>query len=291
MATSAHSAIEPVAGEDDLVQLDPDHPGFRDPVYRARRNEIARIALAYKPGDPIPRVAYTAAEHAVWATVWQKLQPVHARHACQAYRDACARLGLDSTFIPQLADVNPTLRAHTGFQMIPVAGLVTSRVFLGQLGQGTFLSTQYIRHASRPLYTPEPDVVHELIGHAASLGDPTLASLNRLFGRAASRATDEQITVLERLYWYTLEFGLVEEQGETRAYGSGLLSSFGELGRYQAEAFLKPFDPDEAAARPYDPTDYQAVLYVVPSLSSLQEGLTEWLQGHQLLPPEPAAKG
>ena len=83
--------------------------------------------------------------------------------------------------------------------------------------------------------------------------------------------------MLERLYWYTLEFGLVEEDGEPRAYGSGLLSSFGELGRFETAAFVKPFDPDEAAARPYDPTDYQAVLYVVPSLAELRRTLTDWL--------------
>jgi phenylalanine-4-hydroxylase len=277
MAASAHSAIQPVAGEDDLVRLDPDHPGFRDAVYRARRNQIARVALAYKPGDPVPRIEYTDDEHAVWRTVWEKLGPVHARHACRAYREAHDRLALDPRHIPQLADVNPQLKARTGFQMVPVAGLVTSRVFLGQLGQSTFLSTQYIRHASRPLYTPEPDVVHELIGHAASLCDPELAGLNRLFGQQAASASDDDITVLERLYWYTLEFGLVDEDGQPRAYGSGLLSSFGELGRFESEAFLKPFDPDEAAARPYDPTDYQAILYVVPSLAELRRTLTGWL--------------
>ena len=173
MAATAHSASQPVAGEDDLVRLDPDHPGFRDAVYRARRNQIARIALAYKPGEPVPRIEYTEEEHAVWRAVWEKLAPVHARHACRAYREAHARLALDPTRIPQLADVNPQLKARTGFQMVPVAGLVTSRVFLGQLGQGTFLSTQYIRHASRPLYTPEPDVVHELVGHAAACAIPS----------------------------------------------------------------------------------------------------------------------
>lgn len=280
MAAPARSATDPLAGEEDLVQLDPDHPGFRDPVYRARRNEIARIALGHHPADPVPRIEYTEAEHAVWRAVWEKLAPVQQRHACRAYLEAKERLTLDLQRIPQLADVNPQLRARTGFQMVPVAGLVASRVFLEQLGQGTFLSTQYIRHASRPLYTPEPDVVHELIGHAASLCDPQLAALNRLFGQAAARASDADITILERLYWYTLEFGLVDEGGCPKAYGSGLLSSFGELGRFETTAFLKPFDPDEAAARPYDPTDYQAVLYVVPDLAELQRTLSGWLDRH-----------
>jgi phenylalanine-4-hydroxylase len=273
----ATSASEPVAGLEDIVRLDPDHPGFRDPLYRARRNEIARIALQYRLGTPIPRIEYASEEHAVWQTVWEKLAPVHERHACRAYLEACAQLPLDHHRIPQLADVNPLLRERTGFQMVPVAGLVASRAFLGQLGSSVFLATQYIRHASRPLYTPEPDVVHELCGHAASFCIPTLARLNRVFGRAAARATDEQITLLERLYWYTLEFGLVEEGGVPKAFGAGLLSSFGELGRFDSAAAIRPFDPDEAADRPYDPTDYQAVLYVVPSLQAAADTIESWL--------------
>jgi phenylalanine-4-hydroxylase len=270
-----------VAGPDDLVKLDPDHPGFRDEVYRARRNEIARIALDYVLGDPVPRIAYTEAEHAVWRTVWEHLQPAHERYACRAYREGCALLGLDHTRIPQLADVNAVLQPRTGFRMIPVAGLVASRAFLSNLGKSLFLSTQYIRHASRPLYTPEPDVVHELIGHAATFSSPTLARLNRVFGQAAARASDGMITTLERLYWYTVEFGLCEEDGRPKAYGAGLLSSYGELGRFETEAFLKAFDPDEAAERPYDPTDYQAVLYVVPSLEAVTDQLERWL-AHRL---------
>jgi phenylalanine-4-hydroxylase len=274
MATG--SAAQHVAGAEDIVQLDPDHPGFRDPAYRARRNEIARIALEYRLGDEVPQIAYTEEEHAVWRTVCEKLAPVHQRYACRAYQEASQLLTLDRTRIPQLSDVNAILQPRTGFRMIPVAGLVTSRTFLSNLSQRCFLATQYIRHASRPLYTPEPDVVHELIGHAASLCDPAFARLNRLFGEAAARASDETITVLERLYWYTAEFGLVDEGGP-KAYGAGLLSSFGELGRFEAAARLLPFDPDEAATRPYDPTDYQAVLYVVPSVAAVTEQLERWL--------------
>ena len=277
MAVSAGTPAKHGAGVDDLVELDPDHPGFRDPVYRARRNEIARIALSYAPGDPVPRIAYTDAEHAVWRMVREKLAPVHERYACRAYKQSCALLPLDGAQIPQLADVNAILQPRTGFRMIPVAGLVTSRTFLTNLGERSFLATQYIRHASRPLYTPEPDVVHELLGHAASFSHPTLARLNRVFGEAAARASDAMITVLERLYWYTAEFGLVDEDGGPKAYGAGLLSSFGELGRFEASVTIEPFDPDAAAARPYDPTDYQSTLYVVPSLDEVTSVIERWL--------------
>jgi phenylalanine-4-hydroxylase len=269
--------LDTPATEQDLVTLDRDHPGFRDPIYRARRNEIAAIALSYRHGDPIPRISYTEDEHAVWSTVWRRLAPMHARFASRAFLDGVGKLALDHQKIPQLADVNPVLQGLTGFRMVPVAGLVASRAFLGHLGESMFLSTQYIRHASRPLYTPEPDVVHELIGHASSFCNPVLAQINRLFGSVVRRASDEAVVELERLYWFTVEFGVVREDEKPRAYGAGLLSSFGELGRFVTDAFLEPFDPDEVVKTPYDPTDYQKTLFVVPSLEGLLTTLQRFL--------------
>jgi phenylalanine-4-hydroxylase len=265
------------AGAEDLVALDQDHPGFRDPVYRARRNEIARLALEYVLGQPIPTIAYSDAEQAVWQMVWEKLTPLHERFACREYLASRDRLALDRTRIPQLAEVNLRLEPQTGFRMVPVAGLVSSRLFLSNLGQRVFLSTQYIRHASQPLYTPEPDVVHELVGHAGTLCDPTLAGLNRLFGEAAAQVDEDTLAAMERVYWYTMEFGLVEQGGATKAYGAGLLSSFGELERFAAAAEIRPFDPEEAAARAYDPTTYQAVLFRIPDFASLERDVRAWL--------------
>jgi phenylalanine-4-hydroxylase len=267
------------AGQDDLVQLDPDHPGFRDPIYRARRNGIARLALEYQVGDPVPRIEYQPDEHAVWRKVWLELTPLQDRFACREYLESRNRLALDRQTIPQLADVNARLEPLTGFRMVPVAGLVSSRAFLSNLGQGLFLSTQYIRHASQPLYTPEPDVVHELVGHACTLCHPALADLNRLFGAAAAQVSEEDLALLERVYWYTMEFGLVAQPDGVKAYGAGLLSSFGELERFQ-EAEVRAFDPDEAAARPYDPTRYQAVLYRVPDFATLASDVRAWLSRH-----------
>jgi len=260
-----------------LVQLDPDHPGFRDPVYRGRRDAIARIAFEYRDGEPVPRVDYTDEEQEVWRVVWRNLAPLHDRHACSAYL-ACSRLlKLDRARVPQLADVNVALGGATGFRMRPVAGLVSDRNFLGHLGRGVFLATQYMRHPSRPLYTPEPDVVHELVGHAATFCDPAFARLNRAFGEAALRATPAQLSRIARVYWYTLEFGICEDGGAVKAYGAGLLSSFGELGRFEEHAELRPLDLAAVAATPYDPTDYQKVLYVAPDLPRTVELITSWL--------------
>lgn len=262
----------------ELVTLDREHPGFRDPVYRQRRNEIARIALEYRLGAPIPEVAYTERENEVWRTALENLAPLHRRYACRAYLEYWPRMGFRSDRIAQLSEITRALAPLTGFSLSPVAGLVTPKVFLTHLADGVFLATQYVRHHSTPLYTPEPDVIHELVGHAALLAAPELARVNRLFGEAASRASDAQMEALIRTYWYTLEFGLTREQGALKVIGAGLLSSFGELQRFEAQAELRPLDLEEIARTPFDPTDYQRVLFVAESTEQLLEELERWLQ-------------
>ena len=212
----------------DLVELDPDHPGFRDRIYRKRRNDIAAIALAYRSGDPVPEAPYTEEEHAVWETIWTTLEPLHATLVCRELQECAQDFSMDRTRIPQLWEVNERLKAVTGYRMEPVGGLVAARAFLSRLGRGVFRSTQYIRHHSRPLYTPEPDVVHELVGHAATLAQPSIAALNRCIGKAALVASESEMARIESVYWYTMEFGTVEEGGEVVAIGAGLLSSLEE---------------------------------------------------------------
>lgn len=259
----------------DLVVLDRDHPGFRDAAYRARRNAIARVANEYR-GGPVPTVAYTDDEHAVWRLVRERLDPLHRRLAARPLVEAADRLGLRVDRIPQLEELNATLSAATGFGMRPVAGLVAARAFLVELGQGTFLSTQYMRHPSAPFYTPEPDVVHELVGHAASLTDARIAGVSRALGLAAQAADDEGLRALERVYWYSLEFGAVEEDGAVKAFGAGLLSSVGEIQRV-GSADLRPWDLETIAATPYDPTDYQPRYFVAPSFVRMVDDLSAWV--------------
>ena len=267
---------EVLAHEDEVVRLDPDHPGFKDPVYRKRRNEIAKLALAYREGEPLPRVDYSPEEQAVWKLTWERLAPLHDRYACREWRDSSRVLALDRLRVPQLSDVNVRLGA-SGFRMLPVAGLISGRGFLSAMAQGVFLATQYMRHHSVPFYTPEPDVVHELVGHAASLFHPDVVRLSRLFGEAARRADEASMKRLERVYWYTLEFGLVRENGALRTYGAGILSSFGEMERFTSEAEIRPLDFDDASARPYDPTRYQPVLYVSPSFDRMVADVADFL--------------
>jgi phenylalanine-4-hydroxylase len=260
-----------------LVKLDPDHPGFRDHEYRARRNAIARIAMTYEPGSPIPAAPYTELEHGVWKTIWEALRPAHREHACAEYLACVDRLAFETDRIPQLDEVSQKVEAISGFKLEPVAGLVEPRVFLESLARGVFLSTQYIRHYSTPLYTPEPDVAHEIIGHAVTLASKRLAELNRLFGEAVSRTTNaNDLDRLARVYWFTIEFGVLRENGQIKAYGTGLLSSAGELAEMH-KAELRPLNLDAAANHIYDPTHFQSLLFCADSFDAMYEMLREFL--------------
>src|SRR5712664_553127 len=214
---------EIAAERNQIVQLNPDHPGFRDASYRARRNEIARLAMEYQPGTQIPDAPYDAKEHQLWQSILEIIEPQHRWRACKEYLDCIARLDLPRDRIPQLGEVSRKVEAISGFRLEPVAGLVAPRVFLESLANGVFLCTQYIRHHSTPLYTPEPDVVHEIVGHAVTLASERLAQLNRLFGEAVKRAQSEEVMEeLARIYWFTIEFGVLLEDGKVKAYGTGL---------------------------------------------------------------------
>ena len=247
------------------VELDDDHPGVHDAEYRVRRNGIAAMALGWRPGDPVPEAAYTEQEHEVWRVVSAELETKHERLACAAAREGRARLALPVDRIPQLPEVTAALAPLTGFVYQPAAGLVPLREFYGSLGDRRFWSTQYIRHHSVPLYTPEPDVVHEVIGHAVTLAEPSYAALYVAAGQAARRVeTPEALELVSRIFWFSLEFGVVREGGEPKAYGAGLLSSYGEIEEF-VSADLRRLDLRAMGTQTYDITHYQPVLFAAES--------------------------
>lgn len=261
-------------------ELAGDHPGFQDGAYRARRATIADAAIHYRRGHRVPTAPYSDDEHEVWALCRRELALRHERYAAQDVLRSSEQLALPTDHVPQLDEVSARLHPLTGFRYEPVPGLVSPRVFYGALGEGWFMSTQYIRHHSVPSYTPEPDVVHEVIGHATQLSVPAFADCYRRFGAAASRVrADDAVQLLSRIFWFTVEFGVVYEAGELRAYGAGILSSFGELDTFQA-AEIRPFDPWAMGTVPYDITRYQPVLFAAPSMPELVEELSAFLDGY-----------
>ena len=259
------------------VALPVDHPGFSDPAYRARRDAIAAVGAAYRPGDPIPDVVYTPEEDELWRVVSDELAKKHERFAVREYRDATARLALSHHRVPQLREVDARLAQRTGFHVRPVPGLVPTRVFYGSLAERTFSSTQYVRHHSVPFYTPEPDVVHEIVGHCNMLASPAFADLYELAGHASQRAeSDEALEFFSRVFWFSFEFGVAWEDGELRTYGAGLLSSFGELEAFRS-AEVRPFDLRAMGTTAYDITVYQPLLFAGRSLQHVVDELGAFL--------------
>ena len=260
------------------VHLADDHPGATDEVYRARRNTIAALALAWHPGEPIPRAAYTEEEHEVWRVACAHLDELHETLACAEYLEGKRLLGLPEDHVPQLDDVTELLAPLTGFRYIPAAGLVPLRDFYGSLADRLFHSTQYIRHYSVPLYTPEPDVVHEVVGHANCLALPRFAALYQVAGEAARRVeTTEALEFVSKVFWFSLEFGVLREPDGVKTYGAGSLSSYGEMQEFQA-ADLRPLEIGAMGVQTYDITHYQPVLFCADPSAHVEDVVGAFFQ-------------
>lgn len=264
----------PVSTDSDgsvVVELGQGHPGFADAEYRERRNALAELALTWSEGESIPDAPYTEAEEEVWRLVSRELAVKHQTLASKEYLEGAETLTLPGDRIPQLAEVSAMLKPLTGFTYRPAAGLVPLRDFYGVLADSNFYSTQYIRHHSVPFYTPEPDVIHEVIGHANALAAERFASLYRVAGQAARRVeSEEALEFVSRVFWFTLEFGVIRESDGLKAYGAGILSSYGEIEEFR-NMTIKPLDLREMGTIEYDITKYQDVLFEAQSMEHLED--------------------
>lgn len=262
--------------------LDMNHPGFADQEYRARRKEIAEIAFGYKFGDPIPHIDYTETENKTWSAVFNRVKELMQKHACSEYITVFKQLEEEKIFVqdhlPQLQQMSDFLRMNTGFTLRPAAGLLTARDFLASLAFRIFQSTQYVRHINSPYHTPEPDCIHEVLGHMPLLADPSFAQFSQEIGLASLGASDEEIEKLSTVYWFTVEFGLCKENNQVKAYGAGLLSAYGELlHAISDKPEHRAFDPASTAIQPYQDQEYQPIYYVAESFEDAKEKFRRWV--------------
>jgi phenylalanine-4-hydroxylase len=257
----------------DVLELEPGHPGLADEAYVARRHELFALCRRHRLenlGPPL--IDYLDEEQRIWREVTPKLGELHLRHASTIYLGAKRELGISEREIPQLRHLSEHLRKVTGMHLVPAEGPIAYKTFYSYIAERGFPCTQFMRHGSKPEFTPEPDMVHDCLGHVPPLMDPDYAALLTLIGRAASRSTNgDHVLALKRLSWFSIEFGLIEEQGETKIFGAGILSSLGEI-PYSLSSSVerRPFVTDEVIETDYDWTRMQDLLFVIPSLPFLR---------------------
>uniref|UniRef100_A0A3B3U1C6 Tryptophan hydroxylase 1b n=1 Tax=Poecilia latipinna TaxID=48699 RepID=A0A3B3U1C6_9TELE len=255
--------------------------GFKDQIYRKRRKYFADLAMNFKHGDQIPRINYTAEEVRTWGVVFQELNKLYPSHACKEYLKNLPLLTRYCKYsennIPQLEDVSRFLMERSGFSIRPVAGYLSPRDFLAGLAFRVFHCTQYVRHGSEPLYTPEPDTCHEVLGHVPLLAEPSFAQFSQELGLASLGASDEDVQKLATCYFFTVEFGLCKQDGGLRAYGAGLLSSASELKHaLSGEANIRPFDPVVTCNQECMITTFQDVYFVAESFEEAKNKMREF---------------
>lgn len=267
--------IENIDGEVS-VSLPDIHPGYGDERYIERRQWIAAAALYARPGDPASHIVYSDSDRRVWQVVTEKLSDLHQRYGSATYLESLSALGLPADRPPQLRDVSDTIEKATGFRMTPVAGSAEARTFYESLGDRNFRATQYIRHHSRPEFSPEPDMIHEIVGHGPHLVNDRWAQVYQQAGEAVRRLRDpEAVELVSRVFWFGVECGLVHEGGEVKAWGASLMSSVKELAQFR-NADIKPLNVAEMASQGYNSHAQQQVLFVADSQAHLEDFLSEF---------------
>jgi phenylalanine-4-hydroxylase len=264
------------------LELEAGHPGQGDEEYISRRKRL--FALCRKNrlerlGPPI--IEYAPEETRIWREVSPKLDELHLRHACQIYLRGKRDLAITRDEIPQLRHLSERVQKETDMHLVPAEGALPYRTFYEYIAERGFPVTQFIRHGSHPEFTPEPDMIHDCLGHVPPLMNRDYAELLTLIGKAVATTTrGDQVLALKRFSWFSIEFGLIEEAGETKVFGAGILSSTGEIpySLQSPEVIRRPFVTDVVITTDYDPSRMQDHLFIAPSFPFLRRELEGLVQ-------------
>lgn len=223
-----------------------------------------------KTPDAQGHIAYTPEEDAVWADLYAQQLPNVTAHAARPYLDGLDRIALPRLRVPQCAEISERLRELTGWRVTPVPALIGFERFFDMLAQQSFPAASFIRCREDFDYIEEPDIFHELFGHTPLLTDPRFAQFSQAIGRAGQAIGKADYSWLIRLYWFTIEFGLLHQDGQIKALGSGLASSVTELPHSVSDApDHRPFDILDILRTPYRIDIHQPVYFVIEDLDTL----------------------
>lgn len=230
---------------------------------------------------------YTPEEHGTWGLLIENQSNVLPNRACNEFLDGLSEIPFPRHHIPKLADVSDVIQKHTGWILTRVDGLVPDKEFFHLLAEKIFPSTDFIRERNELGYTPAPDMFHDLLGHVPLLVNPRFTAFFEKFGHAGVKAFETNhpgMKMLPRIYWYTVEFGLIQNPEGLRIYGAGIVSSPNEV-LYSLSSSPKkyPFDIDAIAAKPYDIWHMQDELFVIESFDQLESEFDRWAKKQGLL--------
>ncbi len=215
--------------------------------------------------------AYTAEQHEVWGILYGRRMEQLRDTASQVFLQGADAIGLNREQVPDLKDVNRRLGEMTGWQSVPVTGFIPAKAFFRCLAERRFPTTVTLRSRGQLEYLEEPDIFHDVFGHVPLHADTVFADLLQRFGNVAARAeSEEEITRMARLFWFTIEFGLVEEAGNVKLYGSGLISSIADgANALSDKCDRRPFDLDAVMDQHFEIDHLQDVLFVIESFDEL----------------------
>jgi phenylalanine-4-hydroxylase len=268
------------------LELEAGHPGQGDEEYIRRRKELFALCRKHRLerlGPPL--IAYTPEETRIWREVSPKLDELHIKHASQIYLKAKRDLTITRDEIPQLRHLSERVQRETDMHLVPAEGALPYRTFYEYIAERGFPVTQFIRHGSHPEFTPEPDMIHDCLGHVPPLMNRDYAELLTLIGKAVAKTgKGDQVLALKRFSWFSIEFGLIEEAGETKVFGAGILSSTGEIpyALFSPEVTRGTFVTEVVIKTDYDPSRMQEHLFIAPSLPFLRRELEELVRRFEI---------
>ncbi len=227
---------------------------------------------------------YTAEDHDVWKILYERRVPQLRDTASQTFLKGMDLIGLDSKHVPDLADVNRRLKPLTGWQAMPVPGYLPAKDFFLSLSERKFPTTITVRPRQQLDYLPEPDIFHDVFGHVPLHTEPVFANFLQHYGDVAYHTHDEtELTELARLFWFTVEFGLIRENGKVKLFGSGLMSSAGEGPHALGDKVeRRDFDLKQVVNQSFEIDHYQPLLFVIESFDQLYDAMKEWSSVHSV---------
>jgi phenylalanine-4-hydroxylase len=219
--------------------------------------------------------AYTPEKVSVWSELVHRRLPELTAHACQEYLEGYEIIGMRGDRLPNLNDISARLQPITGWNATAVSGFLPAEAFFEMLAARKFPTTTWLRERESLEYTPEPDIFHDVFGHVPMHAHPVFANFLQHYGEVCARCEDKEVLEkLGRLFWYTVEFGLIRQKGELKIYGSGLISSHGECRNVmQGGCTIHDFSLDEVLHTSVKVDEMHKLLFAIESFDQIYDAM------------------